>query len=563
MQIHIQNFRGIAEARLQCNGVALITGINATGKTSIAQAVAAVLTGNPIPMAGIRKNAAGMLVHTGAAQGQITLEGEEGTAMLSWPTAKQQTEGSPPQASAIAVGIESLADESRSANRARLLAPYLKADPTQEDLVEALPNLKPDHIKKLWDKIQVDGWDLVYDHAKTTGAEYKGRWHQATGEAYGSKKASSWFPDNWDDDLTGMSEHALTSMLDQDRTTLDDAISNKAIGEAELQALEKSATRKIDLSVLEQTVKTAKETHWKSVQARNNLPPAQDGGSTTEIHCPHCDNPVVVTQKTPSGFALHKITNISKKEMKERGLAIAAADGKISHDQDAVWSEERNLAEGKRQLKEIKAAKARLHEIRSRQENVTTDQLEACREQVSLSQARLAAFRKKREADRLHATVEANQQVITVLAPDGLRAWKLTKAVGSLNRKILVPISQEAGWATVSLNDDLMPTLGGRLYPLLSESEQFRARVTLQVALSRMDGSDAMVIDRADILDRQGRNGMMKMLFGSGIPCLVCMTILDPKKDPPPDLATIGKGITYWVENGAATPFHQENRKVA
>jgi hypothetical protein len=557
VQIHIQNFRGIEEAQLQCNGVALITGTNATGKTSIAQAVAAVLTGNPIPMAGIRKNAAGMLVHTGAAQGQITLEGEEGTAMLSWPAAKVQTDGSPPQASAIAAGLESLADEARPANRARLLSPYLKADPTQEDLSEQLPNLKPEHITALWDKIQVDGWDLVYDHAKTTGAEYKGRWHQATGEAYGSKKASSWFPDNWDDDLTGMSEQALAGMLDQDRTTLDDAISNKAIGEVELKTLEESAARPVDMSALEDAVKKAKETHWESIKARNDLPPAQDKGSPIEIHCPHCENPVIVTQKASGGFSLHKITHVSKKEMKDRGLAIAAADGKISHDQDSVWAEERKLAEGKRLLKEIKGAQSRLQEIRSRQENVTSDQLDACREQVRLSEARLAAFRKKREADRLHATVEANQQVISVLAPDGLRAWKLTKAVGSLNREVLAPLSQEAGWDTVSLNDDLMPTLGGRLYPLLSESEQFRARVTLQVALSRMDGSDAMIIDRADILDRQGRNGMMKMLIGLGIPCLVCMTILDPKKDPPPDLAARGKGVTYWVEDGIAKPLSQ------
>ena len=557
MQIHIQNFRGIEEAMLQCNGVALITGTNATGKTSIAQAVAAVLTGNPIPMAGLRKNAAGMLVHTGAAQGQITLEGEEGTAMLSWPTAKVQTDGSPPQASAIAAGLESLADEARPANRARLLSPYLKADPTKEDLTEQLSNLKPEHITTLWDKIQVDGWDLVHDHAKTTGAEYKGRWHQATGEAYGSKKASSWFPDDWDDDLTGSSEHALTSALDQNRTTLDEAISNKAIGEVELQALEKSAARKIDLAALEDAVKKAKEIHWEAVKARNDLPPAHDSGSPIEIHCPHCENPVIVTKKTAGGFALHKVTHVSKKEMKDRGLAIAAADGKISHDQDIVWSEERNLAEGKRQIKDIKTAQARLQEIKNRQEHVTTDQLESCREQVRLSEARLAAFRKKREADRLHATVEANQQVIKVLAPDGLRAWKLTKAVGSLNQKVLAPLSQEAGWATVSLNDDLMPTLGGRLYPLLSESEQFRARVTLQVALSRMDGSDAMIIDRADILDRQGRNGMMKMLIGLGIPCLVCMTILDQKKDPPPDLAARGKGVTYWVENGIAKPLSQ------
>ena len=72
-----------------------------------------------------------------------------------------------------------------------------------------------------------------------------------------------------------------------------------------------------------------------------------------------------------------------------------------------------------------------------------------------------------------------------------------------------------------------------------------------------MDGADAMIIDRADILDRQGRNGMMKMLIGLGIPCLVCMTILDPKKDPPPDLAARGKGITYWVEDGVAKPLSQ------
>ncbi len=95
------------------------------------------------------------------------------------------------------------------------------------------------------------------------------------------------------------------------------------------------------------------------------------------------------------------------------------------------------------------------------------------------------------------------------------------------------------------------------MYPLLSESEQFRVRVTLQVAIAKMDDSAAMVIDRADILDRQGRNGMMKLLLRTGIPTLVCMTILDPEKDPPPDLAAKGKGQTYWLAKGIATPLNQ------
>lgn len=563
MQIQIQNFRGIHEAQLECDGVTLVTGTNAAGKTSIAQAVASALTGNPIPMAGMRKNAAGMLVHTGAAQGQILLEGEEGSAVISWPSAKMQTDGMPPQASPIAAGLDSLADETRAANRARMLAPYLDADPTVEDLSEALPSIQPEYQDQLWESIQVNGWDLAYDQAKTKGAEFKGRWHQVTGETYGSKKASNWFPENWDDSLSGMSVQSLTGILDQARRDQDTAISRKAVGEAELKAMEKAASVTVNLDSLEKDVEQTKKNHWEAVQYRNGLPPAQDSGSPIEVHCPHCEGPVIVTQKVSGGFVLHKITHVSKKEAKERGQAIAAAEGKIANAQDRVWEAERNLAEGKRQLKMAKEAQGKFDEAKKRQKGMTEEQLDSCREQVRLSEARLAAYNTKKEADHLHATVDANQQVLKVLAPDGLRAWKLAKAVGALNSGVLASLSRKAGWPVVSLSNDLTPILGGRLYPLLSESEQFRVRVTLQVALAQMDESHAVVVDRADILDREGRNGMMKLLIGVGIPALVCMTILDPKKDPPPDLAARGKGITYWVENGAVTAFHQESLKAA
>ncbi len=203
--------------------------------------------------------------------------------------------------------------------------------------------------------------------------------------------------------------------------------------------------------------------HQESIQARNALPPSGDRNSPMEIHCPHCANPVIVTKKVSGGFVLHKTENLDKKEVRARGLAIASADGKVANAQDRLWEAQRLLTEGKRQTREAAKAQDQLKKIESRKKNVSTEQVEACRRQVQRAETHLAVFKTKRQADRLHASVKANQQVIKVLAPDGLRAWKLVEAVRTLNDEVLAPLSQSAGWQTISLNDDLMPAMGGRL----------------------------------------------------------------------------------------------------
>lgn len=74
MDVRIRDFRGIEHADIRLSGLTLIAGSNGAGKTSIAQAVAAVLTGQTVPIKGLRKADAGALVRYGAAGAEVTLD---------------------------------------------------------------------------------------------------------------------------------------------------------------------------------------------------------------------------------------------------------------------------------------------------------------------------------------------------------------------------------------------------------------------------------------------------------------------------------------------------------
>jgi len=95
-------------------------------------------------------------------------------------------------------------------------------------------------------------------------------------------------------------------------------------------------------------------------------------------------------------------------------------------------------------------------------------------------------------------------------------------------------------------------TLADRPYILLSESEKFRCRTALQVAMADLDGSAAVIVDAADILDRGGRNGLFAMLAQSGMRSLVCMTMNGPGDVP--DLSKPGLGRSYWIGDAILAP---------
>jgi hypothetical protein len=558
MLLRVDGYRGIGRAEVEIDGICLITGPNACGKTSIAQAAAAALTGSPIPLAVLRKSEAGALVRSGSARGSVALKGPDGEATVSWPGAKVVTEGEPPRASAIAAGLESIADM-RIEDRAKALRAYLDAEPGREDLAAALPNLKPDYIDKLMEAIETNGWDGAHGKTRDKGVKLKGRWEQATGERYGSKKGERWLPGDWDKELEATSEQTLQDALTQEREFLEAAIATHAIDdekrralEAQVEAIPKFARHATELDIAQQKVRA------RLYKARNELLDMPRPGVLAAQPCPHCGGDLVVEG---GKIALPPANLPTQEEIDKRNAAIEAKRREV-----AALEEEhaRAIAAWKEAERELRAATAARAELEKAPEpGGEPHDVEECRERVCRAEARLKAFLAKREADRLHAAIEANQSIIDALAPGSLRAKKLADAVRRLNVDALAPLCKAAGWRAITLGDDLLPTYGGRPYPLLSASEQYRVRITLQVALAKLDGSDLVVIDAADILDRAGRNGLIKLLSATGIPAIVCMTVADAARTPPPDLAAARLGHTYWIDAGIARPLHTSGKEAA
>ena len=92
LQAHIQNYRGLASASLDISRICLLAGPNAAGKTSAAQAISGALTGEPVPIKGVKKTSAGLLVRSGTASGSVSLTTTEGRTEIQWPSAKVKTE---------------------------------------------------------------------------------------------------------------------------------------------------------------------------------------------------------------------------------------------------------------------------------------------------------------------------------------------------------------------------------------------------------------------------------------------------------------------------------------
>ena len=558
IKINVTDFRGIEKADIEVSGLALIVGTNAAGKTSVTQAVAAALTGNVTPLQGLRKSETGALVRSGAPDGGVVVTSAEGTSRIRWPEARLKTEGTPPQASAVAAGVESVAVMS-PADRAKALMPYLKAEPTKEDLAAALPDIKPEHLGKLWDALEINGWDGAHGQAKDKGVNLKGRWEQASGERYGSKKAANWLPDDWGDELEATSEQTLHDGLAQEREFLEAAIAAHAISDDKRREMEEQAAciseiaiRVRDLDLEQQRIRSRLHV------AREELRQMPYAGPPPIQPCPHCGEGLVIDggkiTPPPENLPTDAEIDARQAEIEDKQKIVAALENEHAQAVDLWKSAERELADATRAKCELEKNPAPEGEYKD---------VEECRERVRRAEVRLKAFLAKREADRIHVAIEANQTVIDILSPGGLRARKLAEAVRSFHAEHLAAICGKADWKDVSLDDDLRPTYGGRPYPLLSASEQYRVRAVLQLAMARLDGSGMVVLDAADILDRHGRNGLMKMLFAIGIPALVGMTIADPEKTPPPDLAAAGRGHTYWIECGVAAPLHGVGEKAA
>ena len=236
--------------------------------------------------------------------------------------------------------------------------------------------------------------------------------------------------------------------------------------------------------------------------------------------------------------------------MKKRRPDIAAVDGRLAKARADLAVQQKTCAEDAARVAESKAAGEQLAQMPPGQvDSVLHDDgdVDRLRETGKRAEIRLKAFLAKGAADAVHTQIYYNDRAVKILAPEGLRASKLRTRLDDFNSE-LITLSHVAGWRSATVQPDMTLSYGTRPYPLLSASEQYRVRACLQVAMAKLDKSDIVILDAADILDGAMRRGLIDMLIVAEIPALVCMTV--SREDQIPDLRKSGIGHSYVIEDG-------------
>ena len=548
--VTVTNFRGCAKAEFQCAPIALLTGLNGAGKTSVCQAIAAALTGNTLPVAGLRTNASGgLLVRTGAATGSVEIATEEGTCRVAWPEMRRTTEGKPPESSEYAAGLLSIATLTPK-DRLGVIVDYLRAAPTAVDLSNALDEAGLDAervLEAVWPTIQHEGWDAAVTQRRERGQQLKGQWRQATSANWGSRVAASWRPDLADLDRGTLENDVANLRQARDRAVAAEAVSDAersrledeaALYDARADALERATARSANYSSAYQAAQTA----------RAALPTTE---RETTIPCPYCGEPIVINKVSlvETRFEKADTKPLDSAELRQRRTAIAEADGKLAHASDDLATARREMSTGEAAVRASLEARERLDNWPRAVETGTSR--EAIETRLAEAEKRLADLSIKIEADRLHGLIEGNEIVVDLLAADGLRAKKLDRVLEVFDAT-LAALCATAQWQAVRLDAGGGMTYGDRPYPLLSSSEQYRVRTILAAAMAQIDGSAMLIFDGADILDPPSRSGLIALIDELAIPALVAMTL---RRNHVPDLAAAGDGNSYWLAGGVVEPI--------
>lgn len=552
LKFKIVNYRGVKRAEIEANALTLIAGPNGAGKSAVAEAMGAVLSGQTM-LYDLPKKSALELVRRGEKQGMVTIENDTGThATLKWPDATLSSDdGIPASASEIAVGLDNPLDWPAK-ERMKFFSEFLKAQPRSSQFAFKLGGiLNPEEIAQLWTNIESGGWDTAYASAKEKGARFKGQWEQITGEKYGSKKAEAYYPASWSADIEGRSVEELEGIVRLAQEWVDAGITDqaveRAISEKEIADLKSKAG---GLTACKQKLEEAKK-------KRDNAKSAHET-AITEYHaaayavvtpgqdCPHCGKSLSIDHgKIIPGTITKEQADLSLQKKLETQMRVEEANTTYQNAVLAVTEEEQLY-------KEILIAMKRLDEMQATKPapkpSKTTIDLEEARRRLATAKDNLSAFIMKRDADVVCAKIVRNDQIIQVLAPEGMRADNIAAAIKKAN-EILESISTISRWKPVQFSDDCSLWYGDTPYFLCSDSEKYRVRATIQYYIACEQKADIMIFDRADMLDSQGRNGLLHLVCAVRIPAVICMTMKRPEYELLKGKLN-GTAKAYWIEDG-------------
>lgn len=548
MKINVENFMGCEKANVEVAKVTYICGLNHQGKTSFINAVSAALTGTPVIL-GLRKTDLGMLVRTGTAAAKVKIENEDSAVAITYPKAEMQTTGSnPPSVSKIAAGVDNIVDFSAK-ERSEYIRNITGCAPTKDDLKAFLKERYIENEKiadKVWEKIDQDGFDASLERAKDTGRALKQQWSIVTGETYGSQKAETWQPAGWTSDLIDTSEESQQANITGLQAELEDLISRQAIDSDLLERLKKETSEekvKELTAKREECLKALTNARAETQDLSQKIDRLPSFNADEKQICPHCGGNLCIVQgriveyNGLSDDAKEKIQK-QREDMQKEYRISKENEEKHEKAYNEIFSECHDAEEKLKKLNDLQSKSGN---------NVTERDIDIKREELRKANEGLTAFKAAKEAKRLANNIKENQVIIDALDMSGIRKNSMIRGLEKFN-SALETVCTVAGWGKVSVDNDLTILMNDRPYVLLSESEKMRCNITLQLAITGYNNDSTVIIDGAELLDKNGKNGLLKFLSSQNKFNAIVGLML-PSADKAPK--SIEHGIkSYWVENG-------------
>lgn len=525
--------------------VVLICGANRAGKTTIAHAVAALVTRDP-SIFGATKKAADVMVGGKDRNPEISLADvgypDESAISFRFPDRKREEIGERvdklPMASSIAAGTFRIATASK-ADVAAWLALSLDAIPTYDEFAAAAADsgladtFEP--FAKLARRICPDpaGWDGVTAAIDEEIRTMKGRWTEtAEGRAYGSTLATTWVPKKWrgtEYERSHINEviETLERSTEQVQQTAKAKIAIDAAIEAEREQLERAVELgKTAAKELADARKVLGERRAEVEKLRQATSPV--------IVCPQCQTTLRLDR---SGPVVAETGAKVPKRLDEPASALALAEAGL---EEAIRREE-TLA---RSAGAGRSAETKLKLLPPKPASTTEPAVDPATEFAE----RLAMARKIARADEIHDRIFMLTALSKLAGPQGLRARKMEECLIPFRRD-LDKIARLMGLPDLVLDDDRQFFVAGHPYGALCESEQWQVDAAIAIAIGRLDGSAIVILDRADILETALRKRLFATLKAARVAALVTMTMNGP--DGVPNLAKAGLGRSYWLADGA------------
>lgn len=561
MIFKIANFRGAQEVNIQVKEnlvdlygkgdkhpvtLTIVAGKNFQGKTSAAQAVSALLTGEPKIYPEIKKKTLKELVMDGKDQAMITFEADDATAKIIYPECELETNGDPISASRMAMGLDPFVDMDKK-KRLIFYCDAMKAEPTKEQLAEALGEFgfMGDIVDKLWENIIGLSWDATHLQAEEKGRTLKSKWKEVTGEsAWGINKGESWLPEQWSPELMNTNFETLELELKEAKEWYDAGQQQSALDEAKLNELQ-GFVDGID------TAKSAVNDLLDEIEkTKKKMTDLQTGkGKLLELKsiqpCPHCGELI----ETKEGAYVKSRKKKLPEDLDKQIANMEDEFNKLGQIVSQLYS-----THGKNQalLEECLAAEQKIKAHKEGKSKTQIDLADA-KERYNTAQKRIKLFNMKKEADNLHIKIKGNKEIVSVLAPNGLRMKVLSDKLVETNAD-LKELCESLGWGDVSINEDMDVNFISEnghqgIYWLTSNSEKYRIRATFQLYFAKIENAPLVIFDEFEMLDNAGRNGMIKTIMRNNIPAFITITVDD--KIMIDKLVKLG-ATAYWMKGGCS-----------